>query len=130
MAAVLEIGTVHHLTGGERPHLTLVESPVDLRRVYLRRRVAVATVALVLLAALFFVSAAIRGAGSSATGAFDTHHVTSGETLWSIAKDVRPGHDPRDTIAVIASLNSTGNVRFDPWVPIAVGQSIRVPADR
>jgi nucleoid-associated protein YgaU len=49
--------------------------------------------------------------------------VTSGETLWDIAKSVAPGSDPRDVVAEIVDLNALA----DPGA-IRVGQPLDVPA--
>ena len=61
------------------------------------------------------------GAGSSSDAAA-TWVVQPGETLWSIAEQVAPGSDPRDTVDRLVAMNdlSTSSV--------SVGQEIFVPA--
>lgn len=75
------------------------------------------------------VAAAILGGGvalgtaEGAPGASDFGQVTvmSGETLWSIAERVAPGHDPRDVVAELSSLNALeGGV-------VQAGQQLSLP---
>ena len=47
--------------------------------------------------------------------------VQSGQTLWGIARDVAPDHDPRSVIAQIRDLNDLGTRS------IVAGQSLVVP---
>jgi len=47
--------------------------------------------------------------------------VQPGETLWSIARRVAPGADPRDTIARLTDLNGLGSA------PIVAGQRLVLP---
>jgi hypothetical protein len=49
--------------------------------------------------------------------------VGSGESLWSIAEEVAPGHDPRDVVDGIVRLNALDDVT------VAVGQSLSIPAE-
>ena len=60
-------------------------------------------------------------AGASA-GSFDTVTVMPGESLWSIAQDVAPGHDPRDVVYELKRLNNLAGGLVSP------GQQIAVPA--
>lgn len=75
------------------------------------------------------VAAAILGGGvalgtaEGAPGPSDFGQVTvmSGETLWSIAERVAPGHDPRDVVAELSSLNALeGGV-------VQAGQQLSLP---
>jgi hypothetical protein len=50
--------------------------------------------------------------------------VEPGQSLWSVARAVRPGTDPRETIERIRSLNGLSSV------DLAVGQTLIVPAGR
>ncbi|GAA5203695.1 LysM peptidoglycan-binding domain-containing protein [Microbacterium jejuense] len=53
---------------------------------------------------------------------FETVLVSAGDTLWSIAEEVAPGHDPRDVVDQIARLNAlTG-------VSVQAGQRLAIPA--
>ena len=56
--------------------------------------------------------------GATATG---VHVVRSGETLWSIAHDVAPGADPRETVARIMDLNGMGSAS------VSAGRALVVP---
>lgn len=129
MAAVVDMRTATRVGGSHRPELVLIESPVDLGRVYLRRRVFVAVVVALALVAAFLIGSRILEASQGAPVSVGSHVVMPDETLWSIAKDVRPNHDPRSTIMLVTELNSTEASTFDPWAPLAVGQRIRVPVD-
>lgn len=134
MAAVVDIRTASRFAGTDRPDLVLIESPVDWGRIYLKRRILAGVTALaMILAVLIGVAMVWPSSGPAAVTssmAGETHVVTAGETLWSIAKDVRPDSDPRSTIMLVAELNSHDGVAFDAWAPLVVGQRIRVPADR
>jgi len=48
--------------------------------------------------------------------------VQSGETLWGIAREIAPGHDPRLVIAQIRELNDLGTRSIVP------GQTLVVPS--
>ena len=49
--------------------------------------------------------------------------VAPGDTLWSLARDMAPGEDPRRTVAAIASLNDV-----DPDAALTAGRQILVPS--
>ena len=78
------------------------------------------------------IGAVIQAAGApaeaapdgSTTGGAVTRTVTvqPGETLWQIARDVRPNADPRETVARIQELN--GLTTATVWA----GQPLIVPA--
>ena len=81
-----------------------VSSPVRLTR---RGRVLVVVLLLaVALGALVLVTAPATATGDPGVAAVaDRVTVRPGETLWSIAERVRPGADPRATIARIRDMN-------------------------
>ena len=59
------------------------------------------------------------GAGAEA---FDLVTVSAGDTLWTIAQEVAPGHDPRDVVYELKTLNNLAGGLLTP------GQQISVPA--
>ncbi len=74
-----------------------------------RRGRVVLLLAMVTLALVAFIVGRV-GSSSAATEAprhtaYASTTVHSGETLWSVAKRVAPGHDPREVIAQIQHLN-------------------------
>lgn len=97
-------------------------TPVRLTR---RGRVVVLLTLVTLLLGAFLLG---RGADSAAAGTSSpapqgtVTTVRPGETLWTIAKRLDPGHDPRALVQRLRSLNglSTGAVQ--------AGQQLRVPA--
>jgi LysM domain len=96
------------------------------------RRGRVVVVLAVLAAAFVIFSLGRWGADANASDAASNAavgHTTrsviieAGQSLWDIARDVRPGHDPRDTIHVLEQLNPDldGGLVFP-------GQEIVIPA--
>ncbi|GAB2519751.1 hypothetical protein GCM10027064_16710 [Microbacterium petrolearium] len=91
------------------------------------RRVLAALAAAPVVAGL---AAAVLGGGAAlASGeagadasAFHLVTVTAGDSLWSIAQDVAPGHDPRDVVYELKRLNNLAGGLVSP------GQQIAVPA--
>ena len=82
-----------------------------------RRGRTVLVLALLTLALVAFTLGRI-GSSQAATGApaqvpYPQTTVHAGETLWSVAQRVAPGHDPRQVIAQISELNDLtgGSVR-------------------
>lgn len=86
------------------------------------------------LAAIPLVAAVVVGvvSGGSAIGSndagapagtFDTVTVMPGDSLWSIARSVAPGQDPRDVVAEISSLNQL------PGSVLDTGEELAIPAD-
>jgi hypothetical protein len=65
--------------------------------------------------------AAARGAGASARVPYASTTVHAGETLWSVAKRVAPGQDPRAVIQQIRSLNHLDTAA------VQVGQQLLLP---
>lgn len=84
---------------------------VRMERTYVRRRRTVAVVATALIAVLMspLAAGAVRRGEPSAPAAQQVPTqvvvVQAGDTLWSIAQRVRPGDDPRDVAAEIATVN-------------------------
>ncbi|WP_109211841.1 MULTISPECIES: LysM peptidoglycan-binding domain-containing protein [Microbacterium] len=82
------------------------------------------------LPAIIALSAAVLGGGAalasrdagSAAGSFSTVTVAPGDTLWSIAEEVAPGHDPRDVVDGIVRLNGLDSVL------VQSGQNLAIPA--
>jgi hypothetical protein len=91
------------------------------------RRVLAALAALpaviALVAAVLGGGAALasRDAGAPA-GSFSTVTVAGGESLWTIAEEIAPGHDPRDVVDEIVRLNALDSV------VVQAGQSLSIPA--
>jgi LysM repeat protein len=91
--------------------------------------VRTAVVTLALLVAL--VTAVVAGVPSVSAG--DTPAVPAtasvvvqpGQTLWSVAREVAPGADVRETVARIKDLNNLSGPSSDVVVP---GQQLVVPA--
>lgn len=97
---------------------------VNARSVRLTRRGRVAAFisSLAALAAIVVGAGQMADASGQATVADPTVVVVqSGETLWGIAQNVAPGHDPRGVIAQIRDLNDLGTRSIVP------GQSLVVP---
>jgi LysM repeat protein len=94
-----------------------------------RRLVRTAVVTLALLVAL--VAAVVAGVPSVQAGDTPAEVATSsvvvqpGQTLWSVARDVAPGVDVRETVARIKDLNGLSGPSSDVVVP---GQQLIVPA--
>jgi len=101
--------------------IRLVNTPA----VRVRRWTAAAIVA---LAVMVWAPQAFSGAqpavanNADAVGTSDTYVVSQGETLWSIAQSLTPvGHDVRDTVSTITSMNMLDSVTIHP------GQQLLVP---
>ena len=80
------------------------------------------------VASLAALLAVVVGAGQMADASNEASTVQSssvvvqsGETLWGIARDVAPGHDPRLVISQIRDLNDLGTRSIVP------GQTLVVP---
>jgi len=136
MAAVIDLSTARQLgpvevfdrpTTPARPALRLIEGGashrlVRRRRVYLRRRLAVLTVAVVLVVILLqgfgtVVSALLPSAPAAST---ETYTVGSGDTLWDVAGRIAPSADRRATVDSLVALNGSA--------PLRVGQHLVLPA--
>ncbi|WP_460776460.1 LysM peptidoglycan-binding domain-containing protein [Microbacterium sp. GXF7504] len=61
--------------------------------------------------------------GSAPVGTFETVTVGAGESLWSIAEEVAPAHDPRDVVAAIQRLNALEGAQLH------AGQRLSIPLE-
>jgi Tfp pilus assembly protein FimV len=97
--------------------------PADMERTYVRRRRTVAVVATALIAVLMspLAAGAVRRGEPSAPAAQQVVVVQQGDTLWSIARRVRPSDDPREVASEIAAVNGV-----QPGA-LTVGASLVVP---
>jgi LysM domain-containing protein len=95
--------------------------PVRLTR---RGRVVVALVLLTVIAAAFLVlrAPATASTGEPAAPVARTVTVEPGQTLWQVAREVRPQADPRETIARIMEMNGLTSAS------VQAGRQIYVPA--
>ena len=91
-----------------------------------RRGRVVILVMLLALGAVLSLVVASSGAASSAAEQVPVQYVTvaPGDTLWSIAGEVAPGTDRRDTVAEIVELNALdgSSVRAGQRIAVPVGQ--------
>ena len=86
--------------------------------------------ALAALPAVLALSVAVLGGGAALAsrdagapaGSFTTVTVAAGESLWTIAEEIAPGHDPRDVVDQIVRLNALDSV------VLQAGQSLSIPA--
>jgi Tfp pilus assembly protein FimV len=106
------------------PRLT---NPTRLRITARGRRVltAVAATPIVVAAVVGVLSGgaalASRETGAPA-GSFQTVTVSAGDSLWSIAEEVAPGHDPRDVVDAIVRLNALDGAS------VVAGERLAIPA--
>lgn len=93
-------------------------------RLTLRGRVAAFTASVVALMAVIMVAGQVADAADTPRAAMagDVVVVQAGDTLWAIAQDVAPGHDPRAVINAIRQANDLGTA------PIVPGQALVLPA--
>jgi hypothetical protein len=132
MAAVLQLEPRLFEPEHGQPHLRLIESDrryrprparSHQRAVYRRRRILAALVGLGLVLTVARAGAALGGS-SLATPERLPHVqqvvVQPGDTLWSIARRVAPGHDVRPVVdAMVQSLRTS---------TVFAGETISVPA--
>jgi hypothetical protein len=124
---------------GARPTLVLVEGGRSAARrrhdhaVYLRRRLVVLALgALAVVAmAVGLDRSGLLGTGQAPAAGDDTveldaapvgeavHIVQPGDTLWTIARDLAPGADPRPVVDALVAANGSG--------PLEVGDRIALP---
>jgi Tfp pilus assembly protein FimV len=102
--------------------------PTRIRLTVRGRRVLAFLAALPAIAALSI--AVISGGTALASrddgapsGSFTTVSVGAGESLWSIAEEVAPGHDPRDVVDAIVRLNALDGATV--WA----GQNLAIPTE-
>lgn len=116
----------------QRPALRAIEggrapARVAQRAVYRRRRVVAAALAAVVAVAIVLLANAVvaRTAGGgnphpvAGTSEAAVHVVQPGETLWSIAQELRAGTDVRLVVDRLIDLNG--------HAPIVVGQRLQLP---
>jgi hypothetical protein len=108
-------------TAGVSPRPARRTRPVRLTR---RGRVVVALVLLTVIAAAFLVlrAPATASTGEPAAPVARTVTVEPGQTLWQVAREVRPQADPRETIARIMEMNGLTSAS------VQAGRQIYVPA--
>ncbi|WP_194397998.1 LysM peptidoglycan-binding domain-containing protein [Microbacterium atlanticum] len=102
--------------------------PTRLRLTARGRRVIAAAAA---MPAAIALAAAVIGGGAALasrdagapTGSFETITVAHGDSLWTIAEELAPEHDPRDVVDAIARLNALDSVTVQP------GQSLAIPTE-
>lgn len=114
-----------------RPPLRVIEGGRAPRRlaqraVYRRRRLAAALLTVVVAAVLLLAGAALAGTAGgghptsvAGTPSHAVHVVQPGDTLWSIAGEVRPGADVRLVVDQLVDLNGGAQ--------LVVGQRLRLP---
>ncbi len=90
-----------------------------------RGRLAIVTTVLAVAAAASLATGSVSLAGTASAPVPVRHVVVEGgDTLWSIAADVAPGADRRDTVAEIIELNALSGSG------VRAGQQLAVPASR
>lgn len=108
-----------------RPHSLANPAAASSLRLTRRGRLVIL---LMLVAVGVVVSLTVTSSGSASATAehAPVQYVTvaPGDTLWSIAGDVSPGADPRDTVADIIELNALNGST------VQAGQRIAVPLGR
>jgi hypothetical protein len=94
-----------------------------MHRTYVRRRLAALTLAISALVALGGPVASALGAGDDPMRLVSHRRyvVRPGDTLWTIARRVAPGRDPRSTIHEIEEANDVSAGSLMP------GQAVSVP---
>jgi LysM repeat protein len=96
-------------------------------RLTTRGRVVVLLLSLGLIAGGGAVLGSVAEASAPSRGvAVARHVVTSGETLWAVAREIsRPGDDLRDVVADIEDLNRLSSAQLQPgqvlWLPVSTG---------
>ncbi|MFE4727616.1 LysM peptidoglycan-binding domain-containing protein [Microbacterium sp. NPDC056736] len=112
-------------------YTTSVPSPARATRLRLTVRGRRVLATLAAMPAVIALSAAVIGGGAALAtrdagapaGSFSTVTVSHGDSLWTIAEDVAPGHDPRDVVDAIVRLNALDGVT------VQAGQSLAIPAE-
>jgi len=95
----------------------------DVERTYVRRRRTAVVLGTALIAVLLspLAAGAVRRGEAPDPPAQRAVVVREGDTLWSIAQQVRPDTDPRVTVEAIVAVNEV-----DPGA-LVPGQSLAVP---
>lgn len=98
-----------------------------LQRIYRRRRLVVAALAFIVatlllvggwLATQRLVSSWLATAAPAAAASQRYVVVQPGDTLWSIALRLRPGHDPRPLVDQLAARRGSGPLRPGERIPV------------
>jgi hypothetical protein len=79
-----------------------------------------AAVPLAIVAVLLGMNGGIAIATNSSAPDLDTITVQAGQSLWSVAESIAPGHDPRDVIHELSALNGLESASVDPGQVLAV----------
>ena len=115
------------LVGGANSSATRHTSRPRTSRLRITRRghvlVTLVVTAPLVVAAFGF---ALNGGGASAGAdvssvAFEHVTVQPGESLWQLAGEIAPSHDPREVVSDLVQLNQLGSAEVQP------GQSLAVP---
>ena len=117
-----QLRLVHSATG---PAVAPPAGSIDLRAVYLRRRIVATVVAVAILALSWQVLSILTGPFAGPPSGADAaavvvHDAVPGETLWSLAAELGPDEDIRRSLEVLTRLNGGSS--------LVVGQAVRVPA--
>lgn len=104
--------------------LSFAPAPTRLRLTR-RGRAVFATLAVAPLLAAgvafgFNASPAVAGDASAPSAELNTVTILDGQSLWSVAEDIAPGHDPRDVIADIVKLNGLDSANVPSGATLAV----------
>jgi Tfp pilus assembly protein FimV len=93
-----------------------------MTRTRVRRRRLTLTVSLALLAAAW-AGPAVRAIGSSETPSRvsqASYVVRKGDTLWTIARELAPGSDPRPVVDLLSAMNGVDPGRLVPGQTLVV----------
>jgi LysM domain len=91
-------------------------------RTRVRRRRLTLTISLALVAAAW-AGPAVRALGSPETPArvsWDSYVVRQGDTLWTIARKLAPGSDPRPVVDQLSAMNGVDAARLVPGQTLVV----------
>ena len=106
---------------------TMCESPRAIRiRITRRGRRVLAGLSAVPIAIALVIAALSSGAAVATAepgaeiGSFQMMTISAGDTLWSLAEQVAPNHDPRDVVDEIADLNGLSGVSVFPGQELAI----------
>ncbi len=93
-----------------------------MTRTRVRRRRLTLTVSLALVAAAW-AGPAVRALGSPETPELVSHAtyvVREGDTLWTIARRLAPGSDPRPVVDLLSAMNGVDSGRLVPGQTLVV----------
>ena len=109
----------HQIITSERHTAPAIDAGLRITR--RGRLVLSALVAIPVLA----LSILLVGPGAQAgaeSAALETYTVLAGDSMWDIAEEIAPGHDPRIVIDELLRTNSLGSTQVQP------GQQLLIPA--